>query len=87
MKDGDKEVELTDPHCRLISFSMGRRGCMAVTLGSAVTGMLLARLLQGFTWTLPPNEDNVDLSEEEDSLFLAKPLHAQASPRLSSALY
>uniref|UniRef100_A0A7N0RDX2 Cytochrome P450 n=1 Tax=Kalanchoe fedtschenkoi TaxID=63787 RepID=A0A7N0RDX2_KALFE len=57
------------------------------TLGTAMTVMLLARLLQAFQWSLPPGVTKVDLVESEDDLFLASPLVARAAPRLSPHLY
>ena len=80
-------VDLKEQDLRLISFSGGRRGCTGTALGSAITEMLLARLLQGFTWSLPPGQKEIDLSESKNDLFLAKPLHALAKPRLDSSLY
>ncbi|WRX12570.1 Cytochrome P450 - like 10 [Theobroma cacao] len=62
LKVGSMRVDLTETDLRFISFSTGRRGCMGVALGTAITMMLLARLLQGFTWRDPPNEANIDLS-------------------------
>ena len=59
---------------------------MGYALGSTMTYMLLARLLQAFEWSLPPGETGIDLSEEEKSLFKAKPLLACATPRLSPEL-
>ncbi|WRX12841.1 Cytochrome P450 - like 10 [Theobroma cacao] len=87
LKDGSMCVDLTETDLRLISFSTGRRGCMGVALGTAMTVMLLARLLQGVTWRVPPNEANIDLSEAKDDLFMAKPLHALGQPRLPAHLY
>ncbi|OVA00032.1 Cytochrome P450 [Macleaya cordata] len=87
LKDGSAEVDLIEPDLRLISFSTGRRGCMGAPLGSAMTIMLLARLLQGFSWTVPPGETKIDLSESTNDLFLAKPLRAHAKPRLPSHVY
>ncbi|XP_022746930.1 phenylalanine N-monooxygenase-like [Durio zibethinus] len=88
LKDGlSDKVDLTEPELRFISFSTGRRGCVGVALGTEITVMLFARLIQGFTWNVPPNESKIDLSESEDDLFLAKPLHALAKPRLPTALY
>ncbi|XP_022746611.1 phenylalanine N-monooxygenase-like [Durio zibethinus] len=88
LKDGlSDKVDLTEPELRFISFSTGRRGCIGVALGTEMTAMLFARLIQGFTWNVPPNESKIDLSESEDDLFLAKPLHALAKPRLPAALY
>nr|XP_016508901.1 PREDICTED: phenylalanine N-monooxygenase-like [Nicotiana tabacum] len=55
-------VVFTDSKLRLLSFSIGRRGCLGVKLGSTITTMLLARLLQGFTWSLPPNSPGNDLT-------------------------
>lgn len=83
----DQAVELAEHELRFISFSTGRRGCMGVGLGSAMTVMLLARLLQGFSWSLPPNQVEIDLSESKDELFMAKPLRAHAIPRLATSLY
>ncbi|PPR98677.1 hypothetical protein GOBAR_AA21996 [Gossypium barbadense] len=83
LKDGCiEEVDLTETELRFISFSTGRRGCMGVALGSAMTVMVLARLIQGFSWRVPSNEANIDLSVSENDLFMAKPLHAMAKPRL-----
>nr|XP_010926763.3 tyrosine N-monooxygenase-like [Elaeis guineensis] len=66
---------------RFISFSTGRRSCMGAPPGSAMTVMLLARLLQAFDWSLaPPEESNIDLLEEKDSLLMAKPLRVYAKP-------
>ncbi|KAH7671811.1 phenylalanine N-monooxygenase protein [Dioscorea alata] len=79
----EKNVELAEPDLRFISFSAGRRGCMGAPLGTMMTYMLLARVLHAFTWSLPAGEESVNLSEEELSLFMAKPLHAFAKPRLS----
>lgn len=80
-------VQLTEPDLQLISFSTGRRGCMGVPLGSAMIVMLLTRLLQGFDWSLPPSQTSIDLSESANDLFLAKPLHLQAKPRLPTYVY
>ncbi|KAL5991306.1 hypothetical protein ACLOJK_012213 [Asimina triloba] len=81
------EVELTEPDLRFISFSTGRRGCMGVSLGSEMTIMLLARLLQGFHWSAPPGQHCIQLAESADDLFLAKRLQALAHPRLPPHLY
>ncbi|KAG4126934.1 hypothetical protein ERO13_D10G186600v2 [Gossypium hirsutum] len=83
---GSGGVELTENELRFISFGTGKRGCIGEGLGSAVTIMLFARLIQGFTWEVPPNVTKIELSESEDDTLLAKPLHALAKPRLSSAL-
>ncbi|TXG46913.1 hypothetical protein EZV62_026207 [Acer yangbiense] len=87
LREDGSEVVLTENDFRFISFSTGRRGCLGVTLGTSMTVMLFARLLQGFTWTAPPNETKIDLSKAEDSLALAKPLIAVAKPRLAEHVY
>uniref|UniRef100_A0A1J3GGU3 Phenylalanine N-monooxygenase n=1 Tax=Noccaea caerulescens TaxID=107243 RepID=A0A1J3GGU3_NOCCA len=80
-------VELHDPDLNIISFSTGRRGCMGANIGSAMTYMLLARLIQGFTWSPVPGESKIDVSEGKSDLFMAKPLHAVATPRLAPQVY
>ncbi|KAM7460468.1 hypothetical protein LguiB_027131 [Lonicera macranthoides] len=87
LRDDGSEVVLTESELRLLSFSSGRRGCIGVLLGSTMTTMLLARLLQCFTWSAPPTEPRIDLRESYDSLGMAKPLHAHARPRLGDNLY
>ncbi|GJN20538.1 hypothetical protein PR202_gb07929 [Eleusine coracana subsp. coracana] len=79
-------VGLSEPDLRFVSFSTGRRGCPAVPLGSSVTMMLFARLLQGFTWTKPPGVE-IMLKEHRTSLSLAEPLVLNAKPRLGAHLY
>ncbi|KAM7501714.1 hypothetical protein LguiB_000618 [Lonicera macranthoides] len=87
LRDDGSEVALTDSELRLLSFSTGRRGCAGVQLGSTITTMLLARLLQGFTWSAPRTEQRIDLTESRDSLFKENPLLALARPRLAEHLY
>ncbi|CAL5427001.1 unnamed protein product [Camellia sinensis] len=87
LKDDGSDVLLTDPELRMISFSTGRRGCAGVTLGSTIATMLMARLLQGFSWKLPPTMSKIELKECANDLFLAKPLVALAEPRLNENLY
>ncbi|XP_030519672.2 tyrosine N-monooxygenase-like [Rhodamnia argentea] len=84
---GPAEVVLTEPDLRFISFSTGRRGCVAATLGTTMTVMLLARLIQGFSWSKPSNLSSINLAESRDDLFLAEPLVAQAELRLPRHLY
>ncbi|KAI4325868.1 hypothetical protein MLD38_031231 [Melastoma candidum] len=84
---GQAEVVLTEPDLRFISFSTGRRGCIAATLGTTMSVMLLARLIQGFDWSMPPVNPKIDLSESAADLSLAKELVARAVPRLAAHLY
>ena len=80
-------VLLTEPGLGFISFSSGRRGCPGISLGTSVTMMLFARMLQGFTWTKPPGVDSISLQEGNASLALAESLVLQAKPRLPTHLY
>ncbi|KAI3902951.1 hypothetical protein MKW92_018303 [Papaver armeniacum] len=87
-KDGGiANVDLAEQELRFISFTTGRRGCVGGALGTAITIMLLARLIQGFHWSAPPGESMIDLSESVNDLFLAKPLFAHAKPRLPLHVY
>ncbi|GKF11938.1 cytochrome P450, partial [Tanacetum coccineum] len=82
-----KEVVLSDTELRMISFSTGRRGCPGVMMGSTITTMLLARMIQGFSWEVPYNVPRINLAENHDNLRLSKPLVATAKPRLPPCLY
>lgn len=83
----DIDVTLTESKLRFISFSTGRRGCMAASLGTAMSVMLFGRLLQGFPWTKPAGLSVIHLSESKHNLFMAKPLVLHAKPRLPMHLY
>ncbi|KAG8373050.1 hypothetical protein BUALT_Bualt12G0130500 [Buddleja alternifolia] len=80
------EVVLSDNKLNMMSFSTGRRGCPAIRLGSTMTGVLLARLIQGFTWTMPDGK-SIDLVELHENMLMAKPLTAHATPRLNPQIY
>ncbi|XP_051152738.1 valine N-monooxygenase 1-like [Andrographis paniculata] len=78
------EVMLYDHDLRMLSFSTGRRGCPGIMLGTTLTTMLLARLIQGFDWKAP----GIDLgSPEDDNFLMKKPLVAHATPRLEPHVY
>ncbi|KAJ4848779.1 hypothetical protein Tsubulata_031953 [Turnera subulata] len=80
------DVSLLENDLRFISFSTGRRGCIAGMVGTYMTIMLLARLVQCFDWTPPPS--GIDLSEAVDELLTpAMPITAFAKPRLPHHLY
>lgn len=86
--DATVVVGLGEPELRFVSFSTGRRGCPGISLGTLITVMLFARLLQGFTWSQPPGVDTADqLREAETSLVMAEPLRLQVKPRLTPHLY
>lgn len=86
MKD-NMNVTLIESELRFISFSTGRRGCIAASLGTAMSVMLFGRLLQGFTWTKPAEVAALHLRESKHNLFMAKPLVLHAEPRLPLYLY
>ncbi|XP_062104551.1 tryptophan N-monooxygenase CYP79A68-like [Humulus lupulus] len=84
----ENKCDLGESELRFISFSTGRRGCVGMVLGTNMTVMLLGRLLQCFTWTIPQGVEKIDLrSEEGSSLFKAMPLYAHAKPRFNPSLY
>uniref|UniRef100_A0A0D9W2A1 Tyrosine N-monooxygenase n=1 Tax=Leersia perrieri TaxID=77586 RepID=A0A0D9W2A1_9ORYZ len=87
LMNNSANVVLAEPELRFISFSSGRRGCPAVSLGTSITMMLFARLLQGFTWSIPHGVDKIELQESASSLQLHKPLLLEAKPRLQLHLY
>nr|XP_020161934.1 tyrosine N-monooxygenase-like [Aegilops tauschii subsp. strangulata] len=80
-------VVLTESELRFISFSTGRRGCIAASLGTTMSVMLFGRLLHGFTWTKPAGVSAINLSESKHNLFIEKPLELHAEPRLPVHLY
>ncbi|XP_044984175.1 tyrosine N-monooxygenase-like [Hordeum vulgare subsp. vulgare] len=80
-------LELTENELRFISFSTGRRGCVAPMLGTAMTVMLFGRLLHGFTWSKPAEMPDIQLTESHNDLSMAKPLVLHAKPRLPLHLY
>ncbi|KAE8711207.1 Valine N-monooxygenase 1 [Hibiscus syriacus] len=87
-EDDGISLMLTEADLRFISFSTGVRGCKGVLLGTTMTVMVFARLLQCFSWSIPPiNGRTIDLSEAKDNLFLANPLVAVAKPRLPANVY
>ncbi|XP_004139123.3 isoleucine N-monooxygenase 1-like [Cucumis sativus] len=85
LKDGTVEFGISEPTLRFITFTRGRRGCPGGSLGTNITMMLFARLLQGFSWTLLPKF--IKTSPETSELSLSKPLHLHAKPRLSHDMY
>ncbi|MFQ6654968.1 hypothetical protein Gotur_025721 [Gossypium turneri] len=82
-----EEGVLDEPELRFLSFSRGRRGCPGVVLGSSMTTMLFARLLQGFDWSILANQGTIVLCQGKKDSFLAKPLLAVAKPRLPLHVY
>ncbi|KAG6400038.1 hypothetical protein SASPL_141526 [Salvia splendens] len=69
--DEVSNVSLVDHDLRILSFSTGRQGCPTLELGSTTTTMLLARLIQGFSWKQPLDTSTIDLAESKHDLSLA----------------
>jgi phenylalanine N-monooxygenase len=84
LTDKCSEVLLTEPELRFITFGSGRRGCIAPILGTNITVILLARLLQGFTWSKPSGVSSISLVESHEGTALDKPLVLHAQPRFSN---
>ncbi|XP_010529568.1 PREDICTED: dihomomethionine N-hydroxylase-like [Tarenaya hassleriana] len=87
LNNGPVEVSLAEQDMRFVSFSTGRRGCVGYRLGTSMTVMLLARLLQGFDWSLPPGTDRVEFNQAGRNLLMATPLMARVQPRLAPDMY
>ncbi|XP_038880015.1 tryptophan N-monooxygenase CYP79A68-like [Benincasa hispida] len=81
------ELGISEPSLRFITFTRGRRGCVGSSLGTNITMMLFARLLQGFSWSLPPGITKMDFSETDHQLSVPTPLQLHAQPRLSHSMY
>ncbi|WCJ41731.1 cytochrome p450 79a2 [Euphorbia peplus] len=86
-KEGDSKVTLSEPDLRFISFTAGKRRCPGIEMGTSMTVMLFARLIQGFSWNPPSNQKSIDLTESINILGIANPVVASAIPRLPSHLY
>ncbi|CAN0902378.1 Valine N-monooxygenase 1 [Linum grandiflorum] len=83
----DPEVVLTEHELRFISFSTGRRGCAGALLGTCMTTMMFARLIQCFSWAPSNGAKSIDSREAENELVLMSPLVVSATPRLAPHLY
>ncbi|XVE79890.1 hypothetical protein DITRI_Ditri14bG0093400 [Diplodiscus trichospermus] len=87
LKEDGSPVSLNEPDLRFITFTTGMRGCKGMVLGTSMTVMLFARLLQCFSWSIPPNQQHIPLTEAKENLLLAEPLCVVAKPRLPSYVY
>lgn len=88
INDDGSQVSLANPELKMITFTTGRRGCPGILLGSTMTTMLLARLVQGFDWSIPSNELTITSgAESERGMFPTKPLRALAKARLNDGVY
>ncbi|XP_004509430.1 isoleucine N-monooxygenase 2-like [Cicer arietinum] len=87
LKENGSNLSLADTSLDTIIFSTGRRGCPGIMLGTSMTIMLFARFLHGFTWSVPPKESSIDLSETHGGTTKAKSLVAFVEPRLPPETY
>lgn len=91
----ENNLDVHGQNFELLPFGSGRRKCPGYALGLLNVHLMLASLVQGFTWSLvPPNaieahgHKQLDMSERFGlTVAMAKPLRAFAIPRLPSHLY
>lgn len=84
------EVDMKGNHFQFIPFGAGRRQCPGMSLGLLIVQIGVARLAQGFDFTLPGNQDprKLDMTEALGvSMPRANPLSVVVTPRLGSHLY
>ncbi len=68
---------------QLLPFGLGRRICLALSLGLIMVQTYLARLLHSFMWKLPKKENVEELDMGEKSFFAApKAIPLQAIPNV-----
>jgi cytochrome P450 len=73
-----------------LPFGSGKRACPGRPMGNLVVEIVLARLLQGFNWELPKQQDpkTLDVTEKFGAVILkAQPLHVQPYPKLPAHLF
>nr|GMD12257.1 cytochrome P450 CYP82D47-like [Ipomoea batatas] len=81
------EVDFLGQHFEFIPFGSGRRSCPGITFAMQVNHLVLARLLQGFEFSMS-SYSVVDMTEGLSiSLPKAIPLEILVAPRLPSLLY
>lgn len=82
---GSSNVDVGGQHFELLPFGSGRRLCPGRSLGLLNVQLILASLLQAFSWSV---EDELDMSEKCGILMSkAKPLVASVTPKLPSRIY
>ncbi|KAH7441007.1 hypothetical protein KP509_03G020800 [Ceratopteris richardii] len=92
--DGNN-LDLRGKQFELLPFGSGRRGCPGWSLGVLNVQIMLATLVQGFTWSVcspssPPQatQQPIDMSERfGTNVHMDKPLTVYATPRLPLSLY
>jgi cytochrome P450 len=86
----DKTADVKENTFEHLPFGSGKRACPGRPMGNLVVEIVLARLLQGFSWELPNKQDpkTLDVTEKFGAVIhKAKPLHVRAYPKLPAHLY
>lgn len=84
------EIDMKGNHFQFIPFGAGRRQCPGMSLGLLIVQIGVARLVQGFNFVLPGNQNPRDLDMTETlgvSMPRANPLSVIVTSRLGSHLY
>ncbi|MCO5550291.1 hypothetical protein L7F22_066034 [Adiantum nelumboides] len=82
-----KNIDIKGQNFDFLPFGMGRRRCPGWALGISNIHLMLATLVQGFTWHCVDGT-TLDMSEKFGlTVDMAKSLHAIATPRLPLHLY
>eukprot|EP01018_Ginkgo_biloba_P040754 Gb_24787 [translate_table: standard] len=88
--EGKLEMEIEgrgNNEFEMIPFGAGRRGCPGASLALCIVNIVLARLLQSFSWSLPLGKV-IDMREAAGlTIPKAVPLEALIKPRLPPHLY
>jgi cytochrome P450 len=88
--DATKTVDVKENTFEHLPFGGGKRACPGRSMGNLVVEIVLARLLQGFNWELPNQQDpkTLDMTEKFGAVIhKAQPLHVQPYPKLPAHLY
>jgi flavonoid 3'-monooxygenase len=88
--DATKTVDVKENTFQHLPFGSGKRACPGRSMGNLVVEIVLARLLQGFNWELPNQQDpkTLDMTEKFGAVIhKAKPLHVRPYPKLPIHLY
>jgi len=88
--DATEAVDVKENTFQLLPFGSGKRVCPGRPMGNLVVELALARLLQGFNWGLPNQQDpkTLDMTEKFGGVMhIAKPLHVRAYPKLPAHLF
>jgi cytochrome P450 len=88
--DATKTVDSKENTFEHLPFGSGKRACPGRAMGNLVVEIALARLLQGFNWELPNQQDpkTLDMTEQFGTVIhKAQPLHVRPYPKLPAHLF